>query len=121
MNELITLMSIQSVYAWKGYKKTEEIPHIIMCGKFNVETLYNFSNEIFHNDHGNIDKNAVIIDTKNPDLKMEKFLNDQRFEFFLTYIMGDPQNDIQLEKAQIMLAESVAKTNIIYLNSLISE
>lgn len=107
MNELINLMGMQSVYSWKGYKKIEEIPHIIVCGKFDVDSLYNFSNEIFHNDHGNIDKNAVIINSKTPDLKMEKLLNDQRFEFFLTYIQGDPQDEKKLKKGKIMSADSV--------------
>jgi acetyl-CoA C-acetyltransferase/potassium large conductance calcium-activated channel subfamily M alpha protein 1 len=108
MNELINLMSIQSVYSLNEYKKTEEIPYIVVCGKFDVETLNCFCTEIFHNDHVNIDKNVVIVDMKTPDLKMEKLLNDQKFEIFLTYIKGNPKHQKHLDRAKILNAETVS-------------
>jgi acetyl-CoA C-acetyltransferase/potassium large conductance calcium-activated channel subfamily M alpha protein 1 len=107
MNELINLMSIQSVYSLNEYKKTEEIPFIVVCGKFDVETLNKFCIEIFHNDHVNIDKNVIIVDMKTPDLKMEKLLNDQKFEIFLTYIKGNPKHQKHLDRSKILNAQSV--------------
>lgn len=107
MNELVNLMSIQSAYSLNEYKRTEEIPYIIVCGKFDVHTLRSFCIEIFHNDHVNLDKNLVIIDPQTPDLKMEKLLNDQQFEIFLTYIMGNPKHQRHLDRAKILRAQSV--------------
>ena len=110
MNELSNLMSLESSYARTRYKKIREIPHVIVCGKFDVDTLYSFSKEIFHDDHGNSDKHAVIIDRRTPDLKMDKFLNDQRFEIFLTYLKGNPLSENDLKKVKILEAESVSYT-----------
>jgi hypothetical protein len=60
-NELIRLMGLQSVYARDFYKWNPEVPHIIVCGYVSVPALKNFCNELFHPDHGNQDKNAIII------------------------------------------------------------
>ena len=65
-NELIRLMGMQSVYARDVYKWNPEVPHIIICGNVEVSALKNFCNELFHQDHGNQDKNAVILKSQIP-------------------------------------------------------
>lgn len=108
MNELVTLMSIQSVYSLNEYKHTEEVPYAVVCGRFGVSTLRSFCAEIFHNDHVNIDKNVVVLHPDTPDLHMEKLLNDQQFEIFLTYIKGNPKRRRHLLRAKVLHAQSVA-------------
>mmetsp|Transcript_10606 Transcript_10606/g.9171 ORF Transcript_10606/g.9171 Transcript_10606/m.9171 type:complete len:141 (+) Transcript_10606:484-906(+) len=60
-NELIRLMGMQSVYARALFKANSEVPHIIVTGHVGVPALKNFCAELFHPDHGNQDKNAVIL------------------------------------------------------------
>ena len=60
-NELLRLMSMQSVYARTRYKSNSEIPHILVCGNVQIQPLKNFCIELFHDDHGKTDKNAVIL------------------------------------------------------------
>lgn len=60
-NELIRLMGMQSFYARDIYQANSEVPHIIISGHVGVAALKNFCNELFHPDHGNQDKNAIIL------------------------------------------------------------
>lgn len=67
---------LQSVYARTMYKPNSDIPHIVICGHVDVSALRFFCNELFHEDHGNQDKNAIILQTNNPSSEMELFLNN---------------------------------------------
>jgi hypothetical protein len=60
-NELIRLMGMQSPYARALYKTNADVHHIIICGHVSVPSLTNFCNELFHPDHGDQNKNAVIL------------------------------------------------------------
>lgn len=72
-SELITLISMQSIYARAVYKSNNEIPFLIVCGKLSVSVVSNFCQELFHPDHGSSDKNAVIIQKNTPSNEMEVF------------------------------------------------
>ncbi len=54
-------MGMQSFYARDIYQVNSEVPHIIISGHVGVAALKNFCNELFHPDHGNQDKNAIIL------------------------------------------------------------
>ena len=61
LNELLRLISLHSVYARKKYKSNSEITHLVITGHVTLEGLKNFNDELFHDDHGNMSKNAVIL------------------------------------------------------------
>jgi len=85
-NELIKLMSITSVYARASYKANNEVPHIVICGHVSVDALKNFCYELFHQDHGTQDKNAVIIQNNLPSQDMKVFLHAGIYEVALKYL-----------------------------------
>ena len=60
-NELLRFMAMQSVFARQKYKANTEVPFILVTGEFNLESLKNFSTELFHKDHGNMTKNIVML------------------------------------------------------------
>ncbi|EAR83473.2 cation channel family protein (macronuclear) [Tetrahymena thermophila SB210] len=111
-NELIRLISLQSVYARTIYKPNSDIPHIIICGHVDVSALRFFCNELFHEDHGNQDKNAIILQSNIPSSEMELFLNNQQYEHNLTYLQGNPKTERDLKRA----AATKAKTCVIMIN-----
>ncbi len=79
-------MGMQSPYARAFYKSNANIHHIIVCGHVSVPSLTNFCNELFHPDHGDQNKNAVILQSNIPNQEMEKFLHTPQYEMFLTYL-----------------------------------
>ena len=105
-NELIRLMSMQSVYARAIYKANSEVPHIVICGHVGVAALRDFCNELFHPDHGSQDKNAVILQTTDPSVEMEGFLHNPQYELFLTYLKGNPMIDKDLKRAMVSKAKA---------------
>ncbi|CAD8213071.1 unnamed protein product [Paramecium octaurelia] len=106
MNELIRLMGLQSVYARSFYKPNHEIPHIIICSYVSVPSLKNFCNELFHQDHGGQDKNAIILKPSIPNTEMEDFLHNERYEMFLIYLQGNPMVERDLRRAAVTQAKA---------------
>ncbi|CAD8072511.1 unnamed protein product [Paramecium primaurelia] len=118
MNELIRLMGLQSVYARAFYKWNPEVPHIIICGHVSVAALRNFCSELFHQDHGSQDKNAIIMRLTKPNTEMEIFLHNPKYELFLTYLQGSPMVDRDLKRAAATQAKAcVILTNKQIVNS----
>lgn len=105
-NELIRLMSMQSVYARAIYKMNTEVPHIMICGHLSVAALRDFCNELFHPDHGSQDKNAVIMQAVDPSVEMESFIHTPQYELFLTYLKGNPMIDRDLKRAKAASAKA---------------
>lgn len=103
-NELITLMGMQSEYARNAYKHNSEVPHLIICGDIEITSFKNFCKELFHQDHGNSDKNAVILQYNPPNIEMELFLRDPRYEMYTFYLQGNPLIEKDLERAQAQKA-----------------
>ena len=116
-NELIRLMSMQSVYAREFYKWNPEIPHIIICGHVGVSALQNFCGELFHPDHGNQYKNAIILKGQIPTAEMEMLLHYPLYEHFLIYLQGNPMIERDLKRVSI----TTAKACVILTNKYISD
>lgn len=81
------------------YKSNNEIPFLIVCGHLSVSVVNNFCQELFHPDHGNADKNAVIIQNQTPSNEMEVFLHYPAFQQHLKYLQGNPLNEKDLRRA----------------------
>lgn len=50
--ELLRLMGLKSFYAREFYLSNNEIEHIVITGEVVIQALKNFSEELFHPDHG---------------------------------------------------------------------
>jgi len=116
-NELIRLMGMQSIYARAIYKANSEVPHIIVTGHVGVPALKNFCMELFHPDHGNQDKNAVILQQNVPSVEMESFFHNPQYELFLTYLQGNPMLDKDLRRA----VATRAKACVLLTNKYVSD
>ena len=108
---------MQSIYARALYKTNTEVPHIIICGYVGLSALKNFCSELFHTDHGNQNKNAIILQQSVPNADMEIFLHNPTYELFLTYLQGNPMFDKDLKRA----CTTKAKACIILTNKYISD
>ena len=61
-NELIAIMSRQSVYVRAHYRpKNDNSTHVLICGDLKSTSLMEFFEELFHEDHSNEDIHAVIL------------------------------------------------------------
>jgi hypothetical protein len=116
-NELIRLMGMQSVYARAHYKSNSEVPHLVVTGHVGVPALKNFCFELFHPDHGNQDKAAVILQSQVPSVEMESFLHHPHYEIFLTYLQGNPMLDKDLKRA----VATRAKACVLLTNKYVSD
>lgn len=105
-NDLVQLLGSQSEYAKRRYKASTDISHIIITGNITLEALKSFCQELFHEDHGNQYKHAVIINNELPSREMEKFLNESENDKFLIYLEGDPMNAKDLIRADIGKAKA---------------
>ena len=96
-----------SVYSRITYKPREEIPYIVMCGNISIGAITSFCEELFHPDHGQSQKNLVILNKKMPSNEMKMFLHASKYEMNVKYIQGNPLNEKDLEKAGITKAKLI--------------
>lgn len=66
-NELIEKMGILSVYARRIYTPRHNTKHVVICGDLRTTFLREFFSELFHEDHENMNLNAVILQPGKPD------------------------------------------------------
>lgn len=104
-NELIRILDLQSKWASEPYKAKQEIPHIVICGRIQLESLKNFCLELFHEDHGSLEKMAIILQHKDPPNKMQMFLKEPLQELFVIYLNGNPMLEKDLKRAVITEAK----------------
>ena len=105
-NELITILENSSIYSRAVYKSNLEVPHLVICGNVGVDALKNFCNELFHVDHGQSEKNAIILNSNMPSQEMRLFLHTGKYELNLKYLKGNPILEKDLERADILNAKA---------------
>ena len=96
-----------SVYSRVTYKSREEVPYIIICGIISIEAIISFCEELFHPDHGQAQKNLVILNKSMPSNEMKMFLHASKYEMNVKYIQGNPLNEKDLEKAGVTKAKVI--------------
>ena len=79
--EILSILKDTSMYSREIYKSHPEIPHLILCGFVSVEALVSFCEELFHEDHGQNEKNVIILDKDMPTQEMRLFLHAGKYEF----------------------------------------
>mmetsp|Transcript_35561 Transcript_35561/g.34593 ORF Transcript_35561/g.34593 Transcript_35561/m.34593 type:complete len:466 (+) Transcript_35561:403-1800(+) len=102
-SELLRLMNMQSKYRRAPYKYSE-VRHIIVTGYVDLQALRNFCDELFHEDHGTLSTNAVILQPADPRPDMETYLQKQ--ERNLTYLSGSPLDEWDLKRGDTHKSEA---------------
>ena len=105
-SELINLSNAQSIYERKKYLSSPDISFVILLGDIELETLKSFIKEYFNKTQGVPFRHIVILKNKLPDKVMEVFLNKEENAKFITYLQGDPMNDNDLLRCDILNAKS---------------
>ena len=105
-NELLQILENSSVYSRDSYQSNPEIPHLVICGNISADSLKNFCNELFHVDHGQSEKFAVILNPNNPSQDLKIFLHAGQYEVNLKYLQGNPILEKDLKRADITKAKA---------------
>ncbi len=105
-SELINLANAQTVYERKKYISTPDVPYIVVIGDIDLVPFKNFCKEYFHRDHGIGYRHIVILVNKPPNKSMEIFLNQKDNSKFIIYLQGDPMDNNDLLRADILNAKS---------------
>jgi potassium large conductance calcium-activated channel subfamily M alpha protein 1 len=106
-NELIEKMALQTVYMRNTYTpKSKNSKHIVICGDISSISLNEFFAELFHEDHENVDLNAILLLPTPPTTEMIFLLRDSSFFLNLQYLEGSAliDNDLKRAKAHLALA-----------------
>lgn len=106
-NELIEKMSIFSVYARRNYVPIGQAKHVIICGDLRTTFLLEFFSELFHEDHENMNLNAVVLQPESPSPEMHAILRDTNFGIVVHYLAGSPLNNNDLQRARVDIAVAI--------------
>ena len=105
-SELINLSNAQSIYERKKYLSIQGISFVVLLGDIELESLKGFTKEYFDKEQGSLFKHIVILMNKLPDRNLEIFLNKEENVKYITYLQGDPMNDNDLLRCDILKAKS---------------
>ena len=105
-NEIINLSNAQTEYERRNYISSPDIPYVVILGDIELESLKVFCKEFFHLDHGERYRHIVILMNKYPSKSIELFLNRKNNSKFIIYLQGDPMNNEDLLRADILNAKS---------------
>ena len=105
--ELLTVLRDTSIYSREIYKSTQEVSHIVVCGHISVDSLNSFCGELFHADHGQAEKKIIILEKKKPSQEMKNFIHASKYEMNVRYLEGNPMNDKDLERTDILKAKII--------------
>ena len=105
-SELINLSNSQSIYERNNYLSIKGISFIVLLGDIELEALKSFTKEYFAKNQGSLFKHIVILKNKFPDINTELFLNKEENVKYITYLQGDPMNDNDLLRCDILNAKS---------------
>lgn len=106
MTQLNRLMALQSPYARDVFNATSDSQHVVICGKLNPSSLSNFCQELFHEDHGNRNLMAVILQKQQPKAEMLEVLQNHQYDVLLRYLQGDPLEEKSLMRADASRANA---------------
>ena len=105
-SELINLANAQTIYERKKYISSPDVPYVVVIGNIDLSAFKNFCKEYFHKDHGDGYRHIVILINKPPNKRMEYFLNLKDNSKFIIYLQGDPMDNNDLLRADILNAKS---------------
>lgn len=86
--KLSHLMNLKSPYQRAVYKMNPEISHIVISGEIQLHALQTFVEELFHVDHGNQERHAIILQDVEPNSQIEMLLHDPKYQHLIKYLQG---------------------------------
>ena len=104
--ELINISNAQTIYERKKYISSPDVPFVVILGDIELDPLKSFCKEYFHKDHGDGYRHLIILVNKAPSKSTEYFLNQKDNSKFIIYLQGDPMNNNDLLRADILNAKS---------------
>lgn len=107
-NELIEKMSLQSVYMRAVYlPKSRNSKHIVICGDIQSTSLNDFFDELFHEDHENVDLSAILLIPAAPSVDHILLMRDPKFFLSLNYLEGSALVEADLKRSKAETAEAI--------------
>lgn len=107
-NELMEILSRQSVYARANYEpKTHSASHVLMCGDVTSSSLEEFFQELFHEDHDSSNLYAVVLQPSAPSYEMLSILRDPVLGNTVVYLEGNALNEKDLKRAKANRAKAI--------------
>lgn len=100
-NHLVTLMSSRSIYARNRFNPAPGTDFVVVCGSLDVMAARAFLTELFHEDHGSVDLQAVLLCEQLPSTAMENMLRTQ-YSINVTYLQGSPLDPNDLLRASVL-------------------
>ena len=100
-SKISTVFSLTSKYSrikYNNYSKTPK--HLVLIGNCGPESFEACLEELYHEDHANIDFDTVIMQKK-PDERMLKNFNKKSYYNKMHYLVGDVLSHKDLQRAKI--------------------
>ena len=95
-SEIEKIFSLTSTYSLKKYKKKKS--HLFLIGNCGPESYETCLQELYNEDHGDIDFDTIIMQLKSDD-RMIKMINKSKYKKNIHYLEGDALNHSDLERA----------------------
>lgn len=105
VNNLIKLFAKKTIYERNIFKPTRDQKHVIISGDFDDNGILGFLQELFHEDHGNLNIAAVILQNRAPSKKLVEMLN--AYSYNVEYLTGDPLHEKDLQRAAAVTSSAV--------------
>jgi hypothetical protein len=86
---------------------TKRSKHIIICGDLSSTSLLDFFQELFHDDHENVDLSVVLLLPLPPTTEIILLFKNSKFFTSITYLEGSPLIDKNLQRAKVESAVAV--------------
>lgn len=107
-NELIEKMNLQSTYMRATYApESKNGKHIVICGDLTSTSLQDFFQELFHEDHENVDLSAVMLIPLPPTIEIIFLMRNPQFFLQLQYLEGSALVEKDLKRAKAEYATAI--------------
>lgn len=109
-NELLETVKRQSIYARNSFQpkgKASTHSHVVICGEMNALAIKEFFEELFHEDHENLNLHAVVLCEEAPNSEMDMLLRDPMYSMNITYLEGTALSEVDLKRAYSFAAVSI--------------
>ena len=100
-SKISTVFSLNSKYSRIKYNKNSKIPkHLVLIGNCGPESFEACLEELYHEDHANLDFDTIIMQKK-PDERMLKIFDKKSYFNKIFYLSGDVFEHKDLARAKI--------------------
>lgn len=119
-NKLVALLATQSVYVRQSFHPSSAGSHIIICGSvgsvrpgaigFGSRTggsLLPFFREFFNDDHGSVERSAVVLARGQPSSQLQSLLSHPKYALGITYLDGNVMEAKDLKRSCAEFARAV--------------